>query len=46
MTLVIGLISLGIIAVIVTQFVKSGSSGPTVLDNIFTNITAYVSLLK
>lgn len=46
MNLVIGLFALGVIVVIVTQFVKSGSSGPTVIKNVFGNVARYLNLLK
>lgn len=46
MRLILGLFSLGLIVVIVTQFAKRGSSGPTVISNVFKNVTGYISLLK
>lgn len=43
---ILGLFAFGIVVVIITQFVKAGSSGPTVIKNIFAGTVQYLNLLK
>lgn len=46
MNAIFGLFALGVIVVIVTQFVKKGNTAPTVTANVFNNVAGYISLLK
>lgn len=46
MNMILGLFALGIVVVIITQFAKKGSSGPTVVKNVFANIAGYLSAIN
>lgn len=46
MKTILGLFALGLVVVIIVQFAKAGSKGPTVVSNLFSNVTGYISLLK
>lgn len=42
---IVKVLTYGVIAVIVLWFVKPGSSGPTVIKNLFTDADYYVTFL-
>lgn len=43
---ILGLFALGLVAVIVIQFVKGGSKGPNVISNLAGSVAGYISALK